>query len=119
MWPCFCCGNFFPAEGYGASLQNNEEIVEKCVGPGHWRCCQVCVKLKTSPDTLETQQCQDCKLWRNTTWFANGNPICQPCNFSKSFTIVECTQCQKLVRASECGMDIARKIATVTSVNHQ
>ena len=43
-WQCFECRKLYPVEAFNASMQRSSDVFEKCLEPGHWRCCKICME---------------------------------------------------------------------------
>ena len=99
QWQCCECSLTFPAEGFGATAQNTNDITTHCVAPGFWRCCEACHRdrQKTMPaDQANTfTQCQLCSQLRPSRHFEGSSDKCNACTLRASFEIFICCVCNK------------------------
>ena len=108
-WPCWSCGNNFPAEGFGTkAVKSEEETFNLCVAPGHWRCCTACQQVfaqQAASEDKETQRaeqiCSICLTSRSLGFFEEGALECNPCILLTSFDFMLCNKCDKYKKGTE------------------
>ena len=57
-WRCGECGLALPADAYGVDRQNASDCHLFCIGPGHWRCCTACARVRVQPTSSEARVCE-------------------------------------------------------------
>ena len=99
-WPCFDCGQTYPAEGFGARPTVSKEVDALCVAPGHWRRCQTCQQAEHSgPREI---QCEgSCGQLRAASFFPQRSSVCCACTARQSYDILVCGLCKSGKRGDQ------------------
>ena len=95
-WRCGHCGLAFPAAAYGVERHDSAELHQLCVGPGHYRCCTACAKLRDAPTVAsEHRRCEKCRQHRSPPYFLEDVAVCCACVLHATYQWAACGRCAK------------------------